>query len=66
MKKYLDPKDMDDLARMIGGLLSSLVRNEIIKPLTGGRKVVWTISSEIQKNAKECSRQIFPVVTYWE
>lgn len=66
IKKYLLPKDTKDLARMIGGILSSLVRNKIIKPLTGGRDVIWTIDPDIKKYAGACSDQIFSVVTYWE
>lgn len=66
MKKYLSPKNMKDLARIMGGVLSSLVRNGMIEQLTGGRNIIWTINPEIKKNAKEYSKLIFPVVTYWE
>lgn len=66
MKTYLDSKDLDSLGRVIGGILSSLVRNEMIEQFTGGRNPVWSVNSELHKHAKEYADSIYPVITYWE
>jgi hypothetical protein len=66
MKKYLISKDAESLGKIIGGVLSSLVRNGMIKQLTGGRDTIWTVDSELQTHAREYVSAIFPVVTYWD
>lgn len=66
MKKYLVYKDAESLGKIMGGLLSSLVRNGMIEQLSGGRNTIWTVNSELQKNAKEYIKLIFPVVSFWD
>lgn len=66
MRGYLAPDDKDQLARIIGGIMSSLLRNEIIEQFTGGQKPVWTVTMEIHRRAKEIENAIFPVITYWD
>jgi len=66
MKKYLIYKDLESLGKIMGGLLSSLVRNGMIKQLSGGRNTIWTVDPELQKNAKEYVKLIFPVVSFWD
>ena len=66
MTKYLSPDKPEELGRIIGGILSSLVRNEMIEQFTGGRKPIWTVVPELHRNAKEYEKSIFPVVTFWD
>lgn len=66
MQKYLTPDDPQQLARIMGGVMSSLLRNGVIEQFTGGQKPVWTVSPEIRKYAKEIKDSIFPVIAYWE
>ncbi|MFA6408043.1 MAG: hypothetical protein WCW36_01020 [Candidatus Paceibacterota bacterium] len=65
MKKYLLSEDPAELARIIGGIISSLKRNGMIEQFTGGRKPVWQVTPELHKNAKKYQDAVFPVVTYW-
>lgn len=63
--KLLRADSGDELARMTGGVLSSLVRNGMIEKFTGGRQPIWQLVPELHKNAKEYQKAIFPVTTYW-
>ena len=64
--KLLRADSDEELARMTGGVLSSLVRNGMIEKFTGGRQPIWQLVPELHKNAKEYKEAIFPVTTYWE
>lgn len=64
-RKYFLADDTTDLARILGGILSSLYRNGMITQLTGGRKPVWQVVPELHKNAKKYRDSMFGVVTYW-
>ena len=65
MRKFLISDDTDNLARIMGGILSSLLRNGMIEQLSGGRKPVWQVVSELHRHAKEYEEAMFPVITYW-
>ena len=67
-RKYLTAGESagKEEARILGGILSSLVRNGMISQLSGGRKPIWQVVPELHKNASEYAKAIFPVVTYWE
>lgn len=64
-KRYIVSSDKE-AARTLGGILSSLVRNEMIEQLSGGRKPVWQVVPELHKHAAEYMKAIFPTITYWE
>jgi hypothetical protein len=64
-RKYFLTDDSKDLARILGGMLSSLYRNGMVTQLTGGRKPVWQVVPELHKNAKKYRDSMFGVVTYW-
>lgn len=64
-KKYFLTDDSKDLARIMGGMLSSLYRNGMVTQLTGGRKPVWQVVPELHKNAEKYREAMFPVISYW-
>ena len=65
MKKYLLADTPEELARIMGGIMSSLVRNGMVKPITGDRKPVWQVAPELHKRAKDYQDSVISVVTYW-
>lgn len=65
-RKYFLTDDSKDLARIMGGMLSSLYRNGMVTQLTGGRKPVWQVAPELHKNAKKYLDSMFGVAAYWE
>lgn len=64
-KKYFKADDPEALGKIAGGLLSSLVRNEMVKKISGGRNKIWTVTDELNKNAKNYESAIFPITNYW-
>lgn len=65
VKNFFLYDSLDDLGRILGGLLSSLYRNGMITQLTGGRKPVWQVVPELHKHAEDYRQAMFPVITYW-
>jgi hypothetical protein len=65
-KKYFVSKDPESIGKIAGGVLSSLVRNEMIIKISGGREKIWSVVDELNKNAKKYESEIFPIVSYWE
>lgn len=55
----------EEYGRFVGGILSGLFRNGILKRLSGGRNKVWILSDEIKKNFEDYKKYLFEVKTYW-
>jgi len=65
MGKFLVEKDPEKSGHIMGGIISSLSRNKVIEPVSGGRQPIWQVVPEIHKDAKKYEKAIFPVTTYW-
>ena len=57
--------DSSEYGRFIGGILSGLSRNEIIKKVAGDRDARWALTSEIKNNFELFRQKLFEVKTYW-
>lgn len=51
--------------RFMGGILSGLSRNSILKRLSGGRSKLWTLSDEVKENFEEYKKYLLEVKVYW-
>lgn len=58
MKKFLKSKDPKSVAKSMGGIMSSLIRNGMIEKMAGGRKPVWQVVPELHKHAGEYRQEI--------
>lgn len=50
----------------IGGILSSLNRNEILTKITGDRDKLWTLSNEVKANMDDYKNSLFKIKIYWK
>lgn len=66
MQKYFKIDDSAQYGKTIGGILSSLSRNNLIERVSGGRNPLWTIPEDIKKNSSLYKNAIFNVTTYWQ
>lgn len=57
--------DSEEYGKFIGGVLSGLFRNRVLKRLSGGRSKLWTLSDEVKRNFEEYKRYLLEVKTYW-
>lgn len=66
--RYFLVDNVDAMGNILGGILSSLVRNGMVERVAGGgkRESVWLLAPELHRHAKEYKQLIFPVYTYWE
>lgn len=68
VKKFIseDKKKNDaEYGRFIGGILSSLSRNKILRKLSGDRDKLWTLSNEVKANLELYKKLLFEAKTYW-
>ena len=67
-QRYFLADDVEGMGNILGGILSSLVRNGMVERVAGGGKQesVWCLAPELHRNAKRYKQLIFPVYTYWE
>ena len=67
-KKFASDKitrNSKDYGKFIGGVLSGLYRNGILKRLSGGRSKLWTLSDEVKKDFGEYKKYLYEIKTYW-
>lgn len=55
----------EEYGRFIGGVLSGLFRNGVLKRLSGGRSKLWTLSDEVKRSFEEYKRYLLEVKKYW-
>jgi hypothetical protein len=55
----------EEYGKFIGGVLSGLFRNGLLKRVSGGRSKLWTLSGEVRKNFEEYKKFLLEVKTYW-
>jgi len=58
-------ENSENYGKFIGGILSGLFRNGILKRLSGGRSKLWTLSDEVKRNFKEYKQNLWEAKTYW-
>jgi len=57
--------EQEKLPRILGGLLSSLMRNGMIERLSGGRHPIWRLNPELHKNSAKYRKTMRPSYAYW-
>lgn len=55
----------DEGKRSIGGIVSALGKNNIIKRLSGGQDKLWELDENIDNNRKLYENELNPVIAYW-
>ncbi len=67
--KKFAPKKMkenpEEYGRFVGGILSGLFRNSILKRLSGGRNKAWVLSDDVKRNFREYKKILLEVKAYW-
>lgn len=65
VKKHITT-DMDEYGKFIGGILSGLMRNDVLVKLSGDRDKLWTLSDEIKKHFDDYKELLFEMKVYWK
>ncbi len=54
-----------DYGKFTGGVLSGLLRNGLLRRLSGGRDKIWTLSDEVRDEIEEFKEKLLETKTYW-